>query len=585
MPPVEPLVMTPVVTASPDDVIGQMLLGTPVSADTPAPAPAAPPQQPAARPQQPVPHSPAAAPPASATAPQPARPPLKPAAPATRPAAPAARPAANAADADVQQERKLKDLLAAPVKASGAAPAAAAPRRATATTQPAHQQSEPPPAPASAPVVTRRAKAPEIPVVCKLCGTRMYAKLEQVGTLVRCPDCHSENVVEAQAPAAEARAPAASDGGDDFALSDPGDRPAYRPMVEARGEYAALKYLDPSAPPRRPDTAPQQQPRGLSTDMTMTLSQSPSEEEDDDGGGEVVLSAPVERIDVKEVVKLPEPDDPDEDNQFRGRFRDEEWGFLGDPRQKDAWKKSPFYFGILSFPFYPQTALRLVLYSFFLTIDLAAILGAVVCSIGETPLLFGALGLSLFASGLSMLLLGGSLPCLVAIAQDTANGCDSVENWPDWNFVEWLYTALMIPAAAILAALPGSLGGMVLLALGKPGFLYSPYTLLVSELMFFPIIFGSMLAEGSFIPMSGSLVNSFQRRGEGWLLFYCLSMLLAIPLAGAIALVQVGVQTPTILVAPFAAVLWVLSLILYFRLLGRLLWYVQNYRRQRDPVD
>ena len=34
-----------------------------------------------------------------------------------------------------------------------------------------------------------------------------------------------------------------------------------------------------------------------------------------------------------------------------------------------------------------------------------------------------------------------------------------------------------------------------------------------------------------------------------------------------------------------AAVLWVLGIILYFRLLGRLLWYVQNYRRQRDKPE
>jgi hypothetical protein len=38
-------------------------------------------------------------------------------------------------------------------------------------------------------------------------------------------------------------------------------------------------------------------------------------------------------------------------------------------------------------------------------------------------------------------------------------------------------------------------------------------------------------------------------------------------------------------VAPFAAVLWVTSLTLYFRLVGRLLWYVQNYRRERDKPE
>ena len=113
----------------------------------------------------------------------------------------------------------------------------------------------------------------------------------------------------------------------------------------------------------------------------------------------------------------------------------------------------------------------------------------------------------------------------------------------------------------------------------------SPYPVLVSELIFFPIFFGSMLAEGSFMPVSGAILSSFQRKGEGWLLFYCLSMLLGIVLAASMALVELGVQLRTVLVAPFAAVLWVLGIILYFRVLGRMLWYVQNYRRERAPLS
>ncbi|HUE74089.1 MAG TPA: hypothetical protein VMP01_24625 [Pirellulaceae bacterium] len=493
---------------------------------------------------------------------------------------PAATLPAPRSDADSQQERQLQDLLSAPTKGVASASTRQVARPATAATQPAHQQAARPLAAEIGPVIPAHVPAPEIPVVCRLCGTRMYARPEQIGTKIRCPDCHSDNeVLAVQTPAAIVRTKPA-EAGDDFALSDPGQRPAYRPMVEPRGDYAALKYLDPSAPPRR-EGAPAQ-PRAVSTDMTMTLSQAAM---DDNDGQEVVLSAPVERIDVKEIVKLPEPDDPDEDNQYRGRFRDEEWGFIGDPRQKDAWKKSPFYFGILSFPFYPQTAMRLVLYSFLLTIDLTFFLAAIFFAQTESPLLIAALALIVPSSILLVFILGGSLPCLVAIAQDTANGYDSVEGWPDWNIAEWLFTAMMIPAAAFLAALPGSILSSGLFALGKPGFLLSPYPILVSELIFFPIIFGSMLAEGSFMPVSGALLKSFQRRGEGWMLFYSMSILLGIVLAASIAMFELGVQLRTILVAPFSAVLWVLGIILYFRLLGRMLWYVQNYRRERDPLE
>jgi len=478
------------------------------------------------------------------------------------------------AAAEPDQDRQLQAVLAPP--------AVAADREAhlaTATTQPAHQQQPPPPKPQ----VLRAPKAPEIPVVCKLCNTRMYARPEQVGTLMRCPDCHTENEVPApKAAAVKTQAPVALDDGTDFVLSAPPQRPAYKPMVEPRGDYAELKFLDTSASPRPPDRPPQ--PRAALTETTMTISGAPAVDEDDDGE-EVVVSAPVERIDLKQVVALPEPDDPDEDNQYRGRFRDDEWGFAADPHHKEAWKKSPFYYGILGFLFYPHTLYRLLLYSLVMTVDVGMFLGAIYCAQSDTPLLYAALGLIVSSGVLSAFMVAGASPCLAAIAQDTANGHDAVENWPDWNIAEWLLQALMIPWAAFLASLPGSLVASGCFALGREGMLFAPFPILFSELMFFPVLFGSMLAEGSFMPVSGAILGSMSRRGDGWLLFYCASVLLGIMLAGSIALIELGIQVGTILVAPFAAVLWVSSLILYFRLLGRLLWYVQNYRRERDKPE
>src|SRR5436189_1316885 len=41
-------------------------------------------------------------------------------------------------------------------------------------------------------------KPTEVAVVCQLCGTRIYVKLDKVGTEVKCPDCYSRNEVPAQ---------------------------------------------------------------------------------------------------------------------------------------------------------------------------------------------------------------------------------------------------------------------------------------------------------------------------------------------------------------------------------------------------
>ncbi|MCA9218056.1 MAG: hypothetical protein KDB27_33525, partial [Planctomycetales bacterium] len=38
--------------------------------------------------------------------------------------------------------------------------------------------------------------APNIPVVCSVCGTREYATASQIGKGIKCPDCFSINIVK-----------------------------------------------------------------------------------------------------------------------------------------------------------------------------------------------------------------------------------------------------------------------------------------------------------------------------------------------------------------------------------------------------
>ena len=52
---------------------------------------------------------------------------------------------------------------------------------------------------------------------CWLCRSRLYARPEQIGQEVTCPDCHSKNAVKT--PKAQAKPPAAADDDDD-ALGD-----------------------------------------------------------------------------------------------------------------------------------------------------------------------------------------------------------------------------------------------------------------------------------------------------------------------------------------------------------------------------
>ena len=82
--------------------------------------------------------------------------------------------------------------------------------------------------------------------MCHVCGTRMYAKESQIGQTLRCPDCFTD--VEVKAPKVGPPPPKKKTLAEleEFQLSDPGERPAYQPMVDTRGEYAELQLLNPS---------------------------------------------------------------------------------------------------------------------------------------------------------------------------------------------------------------------------------------------------------------------------------------------------------------------------------------------------
>jgi len=100
-----------------------------------------------------------------------------------------------------------------------------------------------------------------------------------------------------------------------------------------------------------------------------------------------------------------------------------------------------------------------------------------------------------------------------------------------------------------------------------------PLMMLVSCLAIFPFVLFSMLAEGTVLaPYSAAVVKSFSAAGDGWLLFYMESFLLG--LAAAIALVIAAV--PSWIAAPIGGAILVTLAFIYFRLVGRLMWYCQQ---------
>ena len=84
------------------------------------------------------------------------------------------------------------------------------------------------------PAAESRAKEqPLIPLVCKVCQTRMYASVDQVGELVTCPDCSTPVVVpRPQAPVAKPRPDGTLIG--EYGVGKTVERPEYKPRPDVR---------------------------------------------------------------------------------------------------------------------------------------------------------------------------------------------------------------------------------------------------------------------------------------------------------------------------------------------------------------
>jgi DNA-directed RNA polymerase subunit M/transcription elongation factor TFIIS len=427
-------------------------------------------------------------------------------------------------------------------------------------------------------------KATQVKIICSLCGTRLYAAIEKIGETIRCPDCHTVNEIVGPKEAAPKKDQGPTlDGAEDFGLSDPGKRPAYRPLVQPRGEYAVLGALDPAHVDHGwtlpPGMAPPGKARG-------TRPPADPEARAETGDDEIRLEAPAERVQLAPPPAPTLPDEPPDPEEalHDGRYDDNLIGDNVDGRQPDAWKKAPFVFGLLEFLVYPSTLMRLCAY--------AVGLGLLV-NVGQFTIE------AAMAEGAGMLAAPIILPVFIfcaavwtfpfcaawlAIVQGTANGEKEVNAWPDWNMAEWIGSALYVPVALFLTGLPGILIAAVMAAGGAEfqshgAWLAAP--ILFSWLLFFPPAIYSMLAEVSILAVvSPAMWRSLETAKDGWMLFYIYSfgILLFGGLAAAVAIVGHPV------VAAIGAVGLVVLAFLYARLLGRLMWYASAEEARREAV-
>jgi hypothetical protein len=415
--------------------------------------------------------------------------------------------------------------------------------------------------------------ATEVPVVCRLCGTRMHAPLEKIGQTIQCPDCHTVNdiVGPKQRPAAKPPGPTLDDA-PQYGMSETSARPAYRPLVVPRGEYAELAEFDPANRP-----AGWTEPRGAAA--TAIAPAEPVEADDD-----LQIAPPVERLEVKPEIKPLPPPDP-EQSLYDGRYDDGAIGDRVDLSAPDAWKRAPLRIGILGFLVQTGTIPRLVLYSIGLTLLVNLSQMAMRASSNPEPSAQVAAIFLFMASSVSMGFFAVSLAAvLLAIVQDTANGMEVVENWPDWNVFEWIATSIYFPAAAFAAALPGGAFALLVMSLGvdpQIGAFAAFAPLVLSWIGLFPVVLYSMLAENSILaPYSAATSKSFRAAGDGWLYFYAYAIFIGLLGGAAMAMTN----SRYFLINATGATCIVVLLWLFCRLLGRLMWYAAEKVARYDRM-
>jgi hypothetical protein len=418
----------------------------------------------------------------------------------------------------------------------------------------------------------------------------LYARVDQIGSTIMCPDCHSQNEVRApKKKSADSSDKPSLDGVQDLQMSDPGERPKFSPLErpprdeeeEEEEEEFRLKPLPvtPSEPagggkagksvddglvdvfglhggapvnvpgPPKPATA-------SPPVTTTTAAASPSVNFPPPGTSPVAAAAT--------------PAAPP--RRYRKReesYGDELWSEDGANAHLPRYQRSPFLVGVVEFLLYPGTISRWLMLTVLAIVPIALTELAASNAQPENLLNTGSILWGFLAAvfGLVWSIVFGLH--VVAIVDDTGRGLDAVENWPlvgEFPRSNPLY----LPAAAVLVGFSSLL--LSLFLVGSSWITLGPIAILFTGMLLLPVAWLPMLLDRSFAApfQSRPFWQSFRDSGDGWFVFGIESLMLGFPAAIGLSLATYGAW----FLAPLSAALLVSSLLIYVRLLGRLYWYI-----------
>lgn len=431
------------------------------------------------------------------------------------------------------------------------------------------------PGPTNAGLTPAATKPETIGVNCRLCGTRMYGTLDQVGQLLSCPDCSTKTMLPAPQRRKGPNLPAALEG-EQYALWEGDEQPwgeqlraTQAPLAPVHCELCNTLQHVPLDKVGKEVTCPD---CGLSTRVPRPGAKA------ERGPKRVERRSDTERSEIEvdelhaSVLPASAPPLYSRLQSFDSQSQEEQERQISrvatNRRARPKMPRMPLLTGWKAFAFGPGVIARWLVLS-----------GLIV-----VPIVFAAIGLTLLTSGFGAIA-GVSLLCsagtafalwfagtcayCVTIVTESSEGNDTVQQWPSINPVDWLGETTYLIIACSASAIPGW-------AVGQAAMLPPPYSVLpmaLSVWLFFPIVHLSTLdASTPWALITPNIASSFSDYLGTWTRFYFLSAigfaavaacLLAVATLGPAAIV---VATPVLVGAVLA----------YFRLVGRLAWRLRD---------
>lgn len=395
--------------------------------------------------------------------------------------------------------------------------------------------------------------------ICRLCGSRLFALPQQVGRKLKCPDCHTINLIQQPPPKPVAK------------KIEPGE--AYDLALAEESSIDALLSEDllfgfscrvcqtmqsvPRAWVGRQLTCPD-----CGTQLIVPLPPPAATK------AKVVAEDP--KISLAAAAPIPQQHVVNVDKLMTAAHQKLE----AEARKKPKPIKRPFVSGVYSYPFHPLSLIYLTLISFLGALEFVLVRMTMELNAGPESVL--GIPLMILASLVAIPMMGVWFGFLLKTIHWTSLGYPGIGESPGFDFFEFLRSALFIINALGVSAMPG-----LLLGLATQRQLVGFGLMALSIFLLYPFVILSMIDEDSlFVPYSRFIHQTLGSVRKGWVKFYLSALGIYAVIAGTQIL---ALFFPGEYWSYATLVLVNLATMIYFRLIGRLAYVIDRSIPKQKP--